>query len=85
MPEQLCVVLGDREELQACPKCKECRWEDADSSWRVPNKVLRHFPLVPRLQRIFAIQGTITDVEWHNTKREKNAGEMSHPADGEAW
>ena len=25
------------------------------------------------------------DAEWHDTKREKNTGEMSHPADGEAW
>ena len=25
------------------------------------------------------------DAEWHETKREKNTGEMSHPADREAW
>jgi len=26
------LFWGDREELQACPKCKESRWEDADGS-----------------------------------------------------
>jgi hypothetical protein len=54
--EQLCVVLGDREELQACPKCKESRWEDVDGSRHVPHKVLRHFPLISRSQWIFATE-----------------------------
>ena len=45
-----CVLFwGDREELQACLKCKESRWEDVDGSGWVPHKVLRHFPLIPRL------------------------------------
>ena len=45
-----CVLFwGDREELQACPKCKESRWEDTDGSSQVPLKFLRHFPLIPRL------------------------------------
>jgi hypothetical protein len=68
-----------------CPKCKESRWEDADGSRRVPHKVLRHFPLISRLQRIFAARGTAAAAEWHETMREKNTSEMSHPADGEAW
>ena len=46
---------------------------------------MRHFPLIQRLQRIFAARGTAADAEWHETKREKNTDEMSHPADGEAW
>ena len=25
------------------------------------------------------------DTKWHETEREKNTGEMSHPVDGEAW
>ena len=43
------LFWGDREELQVCPKCKESRWEDADGSKWVSHKVLRHFPLIPRL------------------------------------
>jgi hypothetical protein len=78
------LFWGDRESLEVCPKCKESRLEDADGSRRVPHKVLRHFPLIPRLQRIFASRGTAEDAEWHETKREKNADEMSHPANGEA-
>ena len=62
------LFWGDREELQACPKCKESRWEDADGSRRVSHKVLRHFPLIPRLQRIYAARGTAADAKWHETK-----------------
>jgi len=79
------LFWGDREELQACPKCKESRWEDTDGSRWGPHKVLRHFPLISRLQRIFATRGTAADAELHETKQEKNTDEMSHPADGEAW
>ena len=59
------LFWGDNEELQACPKYKESRWEDVDGSGWVPHKVLRHFPLIPRLQRIFATRGTAADAEWH--------------------
>ena len=51
------LFWGDREELQACAKCKESSWEDADGSRQVPHRVLRHFPLILRLQRIFAARG----------------------------
>ena len=79
------LFWGDREELQACPKCKESRWEDTDGSRWGPHKVLRHFPLISRLQRIFATRGTAADAELHETKQEKNTDEMSHLADGDAW
>ena len=79
------LFQGDLESMEVCPKCKESRWEVADGSRWVPHKVLRHFPLIPRLQRIFAARGTAADAEWHETKQEKNTGEMSHPTDEEAW
>jgi len=41
-----------------CPKCKESRWVDADGAKRVPKKVLRYFPLIPRLKRMFANKAT---------------------------
>jgi hypothetical protein len=62
------LFWGDHEKLQVHPKYKESRWEDVDGSRRVPHKVLRHFPLIPRLQRIFAARGTAADAEWHETK-----------------
>jgi len=55
-----CVLFQkDYAELDACPKCKESRWEDAGGNKRVPHKVLRHFPIIPRLKRIFATKATV--------------------------
>jgi hypothetical protein len=39
-------------ELDSCPVCEASRWKDPERK-KVPAKVLRHFPLVPRLQRLF--------------------------------
>ena len=39
--------------LEACIECKALRFKKVGDS-KVPMKVLRYFPLKPRLQRIFA-------------------------------
>ena len=52
---------------------------------KIPQKVLRHFPLIPRLKRIFASKKTAEEAQWHKLKRKPVENELSHPADGEAW
>jgi hypothetical protein len=49
-------TLFDRDysKLEACPICDESRWEDGDGKRWVPHKVLRHFPLIKWLKRMFA-------------------------------
>jgi len=44
--------------LDNCPKCKESRWVDADGAKQLPKKVLRYFPLIPRLKKMFANKAT---------------------------
>lgn len=51
---------------------------------KIPWKVLRYFPLTPRLQRLFMSSKTATDMRWHSENRVKD-GELRHPADSEAW
>ncbi|XP_039818516.1 uncharacterized protein LOC120681025 [Panicum virgatum] len=68
-----------------CPVCGESRWKDADGRKQIPQKVLRHFPLVPRLKRIVASKKTAEEAQWHKLKRKPVENELSHPADGEAW
>jgi hypothetical protein len=43
------VFEKNYEKLEVCPICGESRWKDADGNRRVPHKVLRHFPLIPRM------------------------------------
>jgi len=47
-------------------------------------KVLRWFPLIPRLQRLFMSHHTSPHMKWHAQGRTKD-GVLRHPADGEAW
>ncbi|WVZ52654.1 LOW QUALITY PROTEIN: hypothetical protein U9M48_003693 [Paspalum notatum var. saurae] len=37
-----------------CPVCGASRWKCANGSKRIPQKVLRHFPIIPRLRRFFS-------------------------------
>ncbi|XP_019267386.1 PREDICTED: uncharacterized protein LOC109244707 [Nicotiana attenuata] len=54
------------------------------ASSKIPAKVLRYFPLKPRLQRIFMCPETAAAMRWHANER-PNDGNIRHPADGEAW
>jgi len=70
--------------MDACPKCKQSRWEDEDGKC-VPRKVLRHFPLIPMFKRMFGSSQTANDLQWHRTRRVPVEGQTSHPADGKPW
>jgi hypothetical protein len=54
-----CVLFRDSKttkyaNLNVCPVCKESRWKDETGTKQIPHKVLRHFPLLPMLKRIYA-------------------------------
>ncbi|XP_066334495.1 uncharacterized protein [Miscanthus floridulus] len=74
-----CVLFRKRYYKEnVCPICKVSRWQDETGNKRVPHKVLRHFPLLPRLKRSM-------ETQWHKKTRTLVDNVMSHPADGEAW
>jgi hypothetical protein len=59
-----CVLFRKRyEKVNVCPVCKTSRWQDETGTKRVPHKVLRHFPLLPRLKRIFASKKTSEETQ----------------------
>nr|XP_009804123.1 PREDICTED: uncharacterized protein LOC104249398 [Nicotiana sylvestris] len=49
-----------------------------------PAKILRYFPLKPRLQRLFMCSKTCEHMRWHVEDNSKD-GIMRHPRDSEAW
>ncbi|XP_048502675.1 uncharacterized protein LOC109135778 [Beta vulgaris subsp. vulgaris] len=51
---------------------------------RIPRLVLRHFPLVPRLQRLFMSSRIAKHMRWHNERR-VDEDILRHPADSMAW
>jgi hypothetical protein len=67
-----------------CPICDLSRWKDPERK-KIPQKLLWHFPLAPRLKRIFATKEASELAQWHNVKRQLSEKEMSHPTNGEVW
>ncbi|KAM3221913.1 hypothetical protein P3L10_021183 [Capsicum annuum] len=85
-----CMLFwNDNANLDNCIMCGSSRLKNihdelTNKTTKVPTKVLRCFPLKPRLQRIFICSETSVVMRWHTTKRPKD-GNLRHPADGEAW
>jgi hypothetical protein len=80
-----CVLFRKRyAHLDKCPVCGLSRWKDEERK-KIPQKVLRHFPLAPRLKRLFATKEASLLAQWHDRQRQPSEKEMSHPADGDAW
>ena len=72
--------------LQNCPVCGESRWVDKNAKGkRVPNKVMRYFPLTPRLKRLYSSRYSAKYMRWHYSERPTEDGVLRHPADGQAW
>ena len=69
-----------------CPSCKAPRYKfNKGKGKQVPQKVLRYFPLIPRLKRLFASRKIAADMRWHKGKRIEEDRVLRHPADSEAW
>ena len=45
-------------------------------------KVMRYFPLIPRLKRLYMSSKTAEDMRWHFNRKDDKI--LRHPADGEA-
>ncbi|XP_042404102.1 uncharacterized protein LOC121993927 [Zingiber officinale] len=72
--------------LENCPICGMSRWVDKNMKGRkIPKKVMRYFPLTPRLKRLYSSRHTARDMRWHDAERLKENGVLRHPADGSAW
>ena len=91
-PKDCMLFRGDRAMQETCHVCKSSRWKDGEKNGspaqpkrkKKPAKVLCYFPLIPRIQRLFATNKTSDDMQWHDEGRTKD-GKLRHPADGEAW
>ncbi|XP_028095397.1 uncharacterized protein LOC114295370 [Camellia sinensis] len=80
--------IKECENENKCPTCKEPRYKfhkGEGKGKKIPHKVLRYFPLKPRLQRLFISRKTATDMRWHKDKRVEEKNVMRHPADSKAW
>ncbi|XP_020963947.1 uncharacterized protein LOC110265338 [Arachis ipaensis] len=89
-----CVLFWDTyEDDEFCPICGASKYiENVEVDIKVdklkkkpvPTKVLRHFPLIPRLKKLFLCSKTAESLRWHDENRSKD-GKLRHPADGQSW
>ncbi|XP_072087209.1 uncharacterized protein [Arachis hypogaea] len=97
-PNDCMLYQGNDQELTKCKQCGTSRWKHKtkkNSRVRIKMvvkkngkpqaaKILRYFPLIPRLQRLYMSSKTAVDMLWH--KRGPNSdGMYRHPRDAEAW
>ncbi|XP_020094140.1 uncharacterized protein LOC109714114 [Ananas comosus] len=68
-----------------CNICGLSRWKVCGNgkSKNVPHKILRYFPITPRLQRLFMSTKTASEMTWHYNRIDD--GFLSHPSDAKAW
>ena len=76
-----------------CSECGTSRWKNIPDKTTltkkerrkaIPRKVLRYFPIKPRLKRLFMHKDTATALRWHDEECTKD-GSLRHLADSEAW
>ncbi|GJW56244.1 hypothetical protein Tco_0102975 [Tanacetum coccineum] len=81
------LFRGDvNKDVHFCPVCNTSRWKDSNTPGKkVPKKVLRYFPIIPRLQRLYKSSHTAKEMTWHATGKCTEPGKMQHPVDGKAW
>ncbi|XP_031108598.1 uncharacterized protein LOC116013079 [Ipomoea triloba] len=82
-----CVLFWkELEKHEFCPICGTSRWKVKDGKGKnIPHKILRYFPLKPRLQRFFMSKKTAKDMRWHKERRIDDGEYLRHPADSKAW
>ena len=92
-PNDCMLYWGADVDLENCKYCHISRWKatkkqnigvTTKKEKKRPAKVLRYFPLKPRLQRLFMCSITAEHMRWHMEESNED-GVMRHPRDGKAW
>ncbi|XP_042942769.1 uncharacterized protein LOC122276949 [Carya illinoinensis] len=82
-----CVLFWkEHSDKEKCPKYNTPRWVlSSTKQKKIPHKVVRHFPLIPRLQKLFVSNMTTGAMRWHATERVNDSNVMRHPAYLKVW
>lgn len=94
-PNDYMLFWKEKAKDEECSICHASRWkveertseENSSASKKkkkIPAKVLRYFPLNPRLQRLFMSSKIANDMTWHHKERKKDEI-LRHTANSNAW
>ena len=78
-----CILFKDEHStLDTYPKCSTSRWMDVSNN--IPSKIIRHFPLIPQLKRMWRL-AEIAKMLTGYRKHVSNDGVMRCVVDSPAW
>ncbi|XP_052732434.1 uncharacterized protein LOC128196236 [Vigna angularis] len=94
-PNDCMLYVGEDKDKDSCTKRKTSRWKPkkrntigddvvVNKRKKIPAKVLRYFPLKPRLQRMFLSSKIVEHMRWHASES-TDEGMLRHPRDSDAW
>jgi hypothetical protein len=83
-PNDCLLFRNEYENDVVCSKCGEHRYKEDMVGKTIPRKVLRHFPIIPRLGHLFQCKTLCTLMDWHAKNRSRD-NVMRIPADCEAF
>ncbi|KAL5564647.1 hypothetical protein UlMin_027811 [Ulmus minor] len=83
-----CLFWGENADIDTCPKCNASRWKEDKHTKEIKvgesAKILRYFPIIPRLKRMFRSEEIAESLRWHSNNKSID-GKMRHPVDSPAW
>nr|XP_011461699.1 PREDICTED: uncharacterized protein LOC105350657 [Fragaria vesca subsp. vesca] len=85
-----CILFRgkDYENLQKCPECDAPRYKVNPRTGKIKEgvgaKVLRYFPIIPRLQRMFLSASVYEQLTWHCSHHSQD-GKMRHLVNSVCW
>jgi len=80
--KEKCPICGEpRFTMMKTPNDKPCKFQNFS---RVPQKVLKYFPLGPRLKRLYTVPWISEALTWH-ARAEVGGNLMRHPIDSTIW
>ena len=83
-PNDCVLYEGEFEAIHRCPHCGvNCFREDLQGT-QVPCKVVRHFPIIPRIRHMFHCKSIESMMLWHKKGRSMD-GTLRVCADCKAW
>ena len=94
-PSDCMLYSKEHANANECVVCGVSRWKSSDDhstdeftnstkKKKISAKVLRYFPLKPRLQRLYMSTKTTSHMKWHIDGRMEDEM-MRHPVDSLAW
>ncbi|WVZ84511.1 hypothetical protein U9M48_031540, partial [Paspalum notatum var. saurae] len=91
-PNDCIIYWGKYKENESCLICETSRYKKKDrpeelegkEKKKIPAKVFWYFPVIPRLERLFANPAHAKLLRWHAEQRKKD-GKLRHPADASQW